>query len=253
MARAKPALDVLRRLRPRDFALFLDVDGTLLDIAPHPDAVEVPSGLVADLASGERALGGALALVSGRPVGDLDRLFAPLRLCAAGVHGAELRRTPEAAVDFLAPGRLGEAAWDALLRLIGEFPGSYAENKSASFAVHYPDPGTDAEQLHAALARFAEANSAPGRRLGIIAGHAVFEVKLEGFDKGRAIRMLSEAAPFHGRKPVFIGDDEIDRPGFDAALALGGWGFSVAIELAGLSGVFSGPDAVRGWLHEIAR
>src|SRR5271170_3354408 len=91
-------------LNPGDIGLFLDVDGTLLDIAPRPEEVEVKAGLLDDLTAAERALGGALALVSGRPIAELDRLFAPLRLRAAGVHGAELRRSPSDAVASLAGG-----------------------------------------------------------------------------------------------------------------------------------------------------
>jgi trehalose 6-phosphate phosphatase len=205
-----------------------------------------------DLAAAERALSGALALVSGRPIAELDRLFAPLSLAAAGVHGAELRRRPGGPVASLASGRLDEDAWDALRRLLAQFPGSYAENKEVSFAVHYP-PGTDVSRLEAALARLMQGPSATGQRLKLIAGHAVFELQLQGFDKGRAIRCFMAEGPFRGRRPVFVGDDEIDRAGFETALALGGWAFSVGIELPGLSGMFSGPDAVRGWLHEFGR
>jgi len=233
--------------------LFLDVDGTLLDLAPRPEEVVVKPGLLADLQAAERSLGGALALVSGRPIEALDQLFAPLRLCAAGVHGAEIRRRPDSSVVTLAEGRLSDAAWQTLDRLLGEFPGSYAENKGVSFAVHYPNPGTDILALKQALSSLMERVVAPGQVLKLIAGHAVFEVQVQGFDKGRAIRRFMKARPFIGRKPVFIGDDEIDRAGFDAALARGGLAFSVGVEFPGLSGVFAGPDAVRKWLHELRR
>ena len=83
-------------LRPEEIGLFLDVDGTLLDLAPHPDAVAVPMDLIHVLATAERRLAGALALISGRPIAALDRLFAPLRLRASGVHGAEIRCAPDA-------------------------------------------------------------------------------------------------------------------------------------------------------------
>ena len=252
MAAARPVQPILRNLNPGDIGLFLDVDGTLLDIAPRPEEVEVTASLLGDLATAERALSGALALVSGRPVAELDRLFAPLRFAAAGVHGAELRRNPGGSVALLASGRLSDDAWDALRRLLAQFPGSYAENKEVSFAVHYP-PGTDAARLEAALARLMQHLAATGRRLKLIAGHAVFEIQLQGFDKGRAIRCFMAEQPFRGRRPMFVGDDEIDRAGFEAALALGGLAFSVGIELPGLSGVFSGPDAVRRWLHELSR
>jgi trehalose 6-phosphate phosphatase len=236
-----------------DIGLFLDVDGTLLDIAPRPDAVEVKASLPDDLAAVERALSGALALVSGRPIAELDRLFAPLQLRASGVHGAEFRRRPGGEIVTLADGRLDGVAWQALDRLLGEYPGSYAENKGVSFAVHYPHPGTDITRLKRDLSLLTEQIAVPGQSLRLIAGHAVFEVQMKGFDKGRAIRRFMKAKPFTGRRPIFIGDDEIDRAGFDTALALGGWAFSVGVELPGLSGTFDGPEAVRSWLHEFGR
>lgn len=249
MTATKPTQSIIGALDRGKIGLFLDVDGTLLDIAPRPDAVEVTPGLLDDLAAVEQLLDGALALVSGRPIAELDRLFAPLRLSASGVHGAELRRRPQDAVAALASACLGDDAWRALDRLLEEFPGSYAENKRASFAVHYPDPGTDLPRLKHALLCLMERIAASGTNLKLLAGHAVFEIQLPGFDKGRAIEWFMTEKPFSGRKPVFIGDDEIDRAGFDMALALGGFAFSVGIELPGLNGVFAGPSAVRAWLH----
>jgi trehalose 6-phosphate phosphatase len=233
--------------------LFLDVDGTLLDIAPRPEAVVVTRGLVDDLAACQRALGGALALVSGRQIADLDKLFAPLRLCVAGVHGAELRCPPDGEVRLLAEGRFSEAFRRELELLVGDFPDSYVEDKGVSFAVHYPDPGCDIGVLRRTLTRLMRVIDPSGEALKLAAGHAVFEVQLRGFDKGRAIEQFMEHAPFGGRVPVFLGDDEIDRPAFDAVLALGGYAFSVGVELPGLSGRFSGPAAVRTWLHELSQ
>jgi trehalose 6-phosphate phosphatase len=253
MTAVKPTQRVPGKLNPGTIGLFLDVDGTLLNIAPRPEAVEVKASLLDDLAIAERALGGALALVSGRPITELDRLFAPLSLAASGVHGAELRRRPNGPVAFFASGRLGDDAWEQLHRLLAEFPGSYAENKGASFAVHYADPGTDVARLRSALAGLMDRIAEPSQPLKLIAGHAVFELQRDGFDKGQAIRRFMTDPPFSGRQPVFIGDDEIDRPGFDTALALGGLAFSVGIELSGLSGRFPGPGAVRNWLHELAQ
>ncbi len=248
MRGTQPAL-----LKPRDIGLFLDVDGTLLDIAPRPEAVEVTADLLRDLAAAETVLDGALALVSGRPVAELDGLFAPLQLAASGVHGAELRRRPDGPVTLLADGRLGEDAWSALCRLLAEFPGSWAENKGVSFAVHFPDPGTDADCLEAALRALMGRIAASGEPLRLIAGHAVFELQLRGFDKGRAIRRFMKQRPFIGRRPVFIGDDKIDRAGFETALRLGGLAYSVGIDMPGVSGQFANPDAVRAWLHELAQ
>jgi trehalose 6-phosphate phosphatase len=248
-----PTQTIPERLSPGDIGLFLDVDGTLLDIAPRPDAVEVKPGLLDDLAAVEKALDGALALVSGRPIAELDRLFAPLRLAASGVHGAELRRRPGGAVASLAEGRLGDDFWCALMRLLAEFPGSYAENKEVSFAVHYRDPGTDIVRLKHALSSVMRRFAASGKATRLISGRAVFEVQLNGFDKGRAICRFMEEVPFRGRRPIFVGDDKIDQAGFDAALELGGLAYSVGIELPGLSGTFARPEAVRTWLRELSR
>jgi trehalose 6-phosphate phosphatase len=248
MMTAQPA-----ELSAGEIGLFLDVDGTLLDLAPRPEAVVVMPELLADLRAAERSLGGALALVSGRPIAQLDYLFAPLRLAAGGVHGAEIRRRPEGPVVTLTDGHLGEEAWQALSRLLGEFPGSYAENKGVSFAVHYPEPGTNIPCLKHALLALMKQIAVSGNGLKLIAGHAVFEVQLRGFDKGRAIRRFMKQKPFLGRRPVFIGDDEIDRAGFDAALARGGLAFSVGIDMPGLTGKFADPDAVRSWLHELGK
>jgi trehalose 6-phosphate phosphatase len=249
------AIDSIRGMfgdiETNQLGLFFDVDGTLLDIARRPEMVNVEPQLLSDLEAGKRALGGALALVSGRPIAELDALFAPLRLAAAGVHGAQLRCGPDDPIALQVSGQLGEEAWHALCRLLIEFPGSYAENKGVSFAVHF-DPGTDIGRLRRALLNLMDRFAATPLRL--IAGCAVFEIQLEGFDKGRAIKRLMEAESFRGRRPVFIGDDgEIDRPGFDMALALGGLAFSVGSDLPGLSGSFATPEAVRAWLHGFAR
>jgi trehalose 6-phosphate phosphatase len=239
------------QLKPAEIGLFLDVDGTLLDIAPRPEAVAVTDGLRHDLAAAERALGGALALVSGRPIAELDHLFAPLKLRASGTHGAEIRREADGPIIDLAPGCLGRDAWCELTRVLADFNGSYAENKKVSFAVHYPEPGTDVDTLEAALEGLME--RIEGAPLKLLAGRQVFEVQLRGFDKGRAIGRFMDAPPFTGRFPVFVGDDEIDRAAFDTVLARGGLAYSVGPALPGLSGNFPSPKAVRAWLHGLGQ
>src|SRR5215472_942176 len=139
-------------LRPKEIALFLDVDGTLLDFAPHPDAVEVPADLIDALEAAERRLIGALALISGRTIAALDRLFAPLRLRASGVHGAEVRSTSNGAGRMSRARRMPPRAWAELVRLLDRFPGTFEEHKRASFAVHYRNARCGIEELGAALA-----------------------------------------------------------------------------------------------------
>ena len=238
-------------LRPQQIGLFLDVDGTILDLAPSPGAVEVPPGLCDTLAAAERRLDGALALVSGRPIEQLDRLFSPLRLCTSGIHGAQIRQSADGAGRWLTQARLPDRAWLDLLRLLDTFPGTLAENKGISFAVHYRNSAVAEEELVVALRRFIEAF--PELDLELIAGHRVFEIRLPGFDKGKAIARFMAREPFAGRRPVFIADDGMDRAGFDAALALGGFAFSVGAALPGLSGWFPRPEAVRAWVGQLAR
>ena len=244
------------RLNPEDLpaqqiGLFLDVDGTLLDLAPQPDSVEVPGALCDALAAAERRLGGALALISGRPIEQLDRLFAPLRLRASGIHGAQVRRSAGGASRWLTQARLPDRAWAELLRVLEAFPGTSAEDKGVSFAVHYRNAPVSEAVLGAALRDFVAALADADLELAM--GHCVFEIRRTGFDKGKAIQGFMALEPFHGRRPVFVADDEMDRAGFDAALALGGFAFSVGAALPGLSGWFAGPQAVRAWLGRLAR
>jgi trehalose 6-phosphate phosphatase len=238
-------------LRAQDIALFLDVDGTLLDLAPHPDAVSVPAALISALAVAEHRLDGALALISGRPIRDLDRLFAPLRLCAGGIHGAEIRNRVGGAVCPVTQERLPSALWSELVRVLDRFPGTFAEDKQVSFAVHYRGADLAVASLAAALALLIERFSEYAAEL--VAGDRVFEIRLPGFDKGQAIERFMAEASFIGRQPVFIADDAMDRAGFDAVLARGGLAYSVGAALPGLTGCFLGPHDVRCWLKRLGR
>ena len=139
--------------------------------------------------------------------------------------------------------------WPDLVRLLARFPGTFAEDKRASFAVHYRTARCSAEELGAALAQLLAGFAY--FELELVAGHLVFEIRRPGFDKGKAIEMFMAKAPFRGRRPVFIADDAMDRAGFDAALARDGLAYSVGRELPGLSGSFSAPAAVRAWLGRL--
>jgi trehalose 6-phosphate phosphatase len=232
-------------------ALFLDVDGTLLDLAERPDDVTVPDGLVSDVAAAEARTGGALALVSGRTIADLDRLFSPLRLRAAGVHGAELRLDPK---DQLTPSPqsdvLPPALWTALTDLLREFPGTFAENKRFSYAVHYRQAAGVGAVLRTRLANLLETQSQP--EITMLEAHCAFELKARRFDKGRAVAAFLSTPPFQGRTPVFIGDDRTDEAGFVAVLAHGGRGYSVGEPRPGAVSTFANPSEVRGWLAAFA-
>jgi trehalose 6-phosphate phosphatase len=227
-------------------ALLFDVDGTLIDIGPTPQNVNVPETL-------RRALGvlagktdGALALVSGRPIADLDRLFAPLTLSIVGGHGAEMRicgRRVAVEVKPLPP---------ALRRLIAKdaLPGTLVEDKDYSLAVHFravPDEQTEVRRrIAAALTNF------PDENIELLGGKDVIELKRPGIDKGRAVRTLLGHAPFKGRKPVFVGDDVTDNAVFEVLPQLGGIGFSVGRRVDGLAAMFETPSDVRTALCRLA-
>ncbi len=234
-----------------DVGLFLDVDGTLIDIAPSPTEVVVPASLVRDLEAAERLLEGALALVSGRTIANLDQLFRPLRLKASGVHGAELRLGGRDAPTALETQRLPASAWNELLPVLERFPGALAENKGFSFAVHYRAAPESGPRLRQRLGDFVATHADLG--LTIMPGHFVFELKRPGINKGAAIETMLARAPFHGRRPVFVGDDITDRPGFAAVLAHDGLAYSVGEDDPDVSGTFADAAAVRHWLTALVR
>lgn len=231
-----------------NWALFLDIDGTLLDIAETPDQVWVPPALRGDLGVIADTLAGAVALISGRPVSDIDRLFDPLRLPASGQHGGEWRPAPTRATEVLAaqtvPPHLRQVA-DALLALD---PGIVVEQKSHAIAVHYrhaPDFGPELG------ARLAEA-MAGIEGLQLLSGKSVWEVKDSSQSKGTAVQRFMAQPGFAGRIPVFVGDDTTDLDGFLAVEAMGGIALPVGpLARPGKPG-FIDPVAVRSWLAEFA-
>ena len=231
-----------------EFSLFFDVDGTLIDIAPHPDDVVVAPSLVRDLGRALARYGGAVALISGRTVGNLDSLFDPLRLPASGVHGAEFRFRPDSVVETRGL-ELPVITWEQLMALLAPFPGVLVENKTYSFAVHYrttPDLRLD---LEAILAGFIANN--PDLGLTLMPGHYVFELKSPAINKGAAISRFLELPEFRGRRPIFLGDDVTDQAGFDMVLANDGFAYSVGVPKPGVSGHFVNPATVREWLSSI--
>ncbi|HZY17065.1 MAG TPA: trehalose-phosphatase [Ramlibacter sp.] len=202
-------------------ALFLDFDGTLVDIAPEPGAVVVPSGLVPTLAALQAYLGGAVAVVSGRPIREIDQFLGPLRLPAAGVHGAE-RRSAGGQIERIA-GQPLHAVELAVQALAARHPVLIVEHKQASIALHYRKaPELEAaclDAMHKAVAQ------SPG--LTLLRGKMVVEAKPGSASKGQAIEAFLREAPFAGRTPVFVGDDITDEIGFSTVQRLGGLGVKV--------------------------
>ena len=232
-------------------ALFLDVDGTLLDFAERPDEVVMPAGLVATLAEAERKVEGALALVSGRAIDDLDRLFEPLRLRASGVHGAQMRFDPsEPAAPSQGAVELPASLWAALTRAVGEFPGAFAENKRFSFAVHYRLAQGLEKSVRETVMRLID--SQPQTTIEVVNAHYAFELKVPGFDKGKAIATFLSCPRFRGRTPIFVGDDETDEAGFAVVSTRGGFAFSVGRPRPRAFDAFARPSEVRQWLADFA-
>ncbi len=207
-----------------NWALFLDFDGTLTDIAVTPGAVRVDPDLPATLAKLQGGLGGAVAIISGRPLAQIDAMLAPVVLPAAGLHGLEWRdqrgrvERPEAEPAALAPMR----------RMLAEFaaanPGVELEDKTHTLALHYrAAPRLAGECRRAVQAAAAGTDGA----FHVLEGKMVFEIKPAGIDKGTAIERFLAAPPFAARRPVFIGDDTTDEDGFAAVNRH--WGITVRV------------------------
>jgi trehalose 6-phosphate phosphatase len=234
-------------------ALFLDIDGTLLEIAPRPELVRVPQHLPVLLhrVAGRRS--GALAVVSGRRIADIDRLLQPWRGAAAGMHGAERRRadgTLLAAGDNPAD-QAAAAALDRLRPALRQFaqgaPGVLLEDKGRTLALHYrqaPERGTE-------IRAFAErlVGSEAGR-LRLIAGKMVFELQPRHHGKDGAIAAFMKEAPFRGRVPVFLGDDTTDEDGFAEVDRRGGLSIRVGPARAATAAIHTLPSvsAALDWL-----
>ncbi len=227
-----------------DWALFLDVDGTLLGFAATPDDVRVPPGLVETLTTLQRRLDGALALVSGRPLAQLDVLFAPLRLPAAGLHGLE-RRHADNHVDPPTPPVLLSALRHNADALIQRYPGALVEDKDTTLALHWRG-NPDAEQP---LRDLAETALPWLHDYRLQAGDGVIELRPTGTDKGEAIALLLDEPPFAGRRPVFVGDDLTDEHGFEVVIDRGGLAVRVGDREPSLARYrLHDPAAVCAWL-----
>lgn len=231
-------------------ALLLDVDGTILDLAATPSSVEVTPGLRASLGALHARCGGALALVSGRLIENLDRLFVPLRLPAIGGHGAQVRLH----VDGQICRRTGPVIGSALRRLVDGIARDkriVVEDKGSSLAIHYRLAPELEPSLELKLRAMVDAVA--GDELELLHGKLVLELKSAGVSKGEAVRELMQSAPFAGRMPVFVGDDVTDQSVLDVLPGLSGIGYSVERAMAGASGVFRAPSEVRAWLADLSR
>jgi trehalose 6-phosphate phosphatase len=230
-------------------ALFLDIDGTLLDLAPTPDAVDVPPSMVMLLQRLFDKLGGAIAFVSGRTIAAIDRLFKPLRLPAVGVHGGEIRGpdgrivTDEELCEEL------QSAEPVLREAVARMRGVILENKHSAIALHYrsvPERGREVLKVAELVA------SSMGGEFGVLMGKCVVEIRPRHLTKGTAIDRLMHHAPFRGRTPIFAGDDCTDEDAFEVVNRLGGVSVHVGTSASTRAQFrLSSPQQLRAWLQQV--
>lgn len=228
-------------------ALLLDVDGTILDIAPTPRDVHVSASLRETLTRLAEQTGGAVAMVSGRLLSDLDALFAPLKLPGIGGHGAEIRFSAQAR-----PQTRNTPSFDAAFKRRFDAiaaDGILFEDKGHSLALHYRLAPDKELMVHTAVAAICSGLDS----IEVLPGKAVVEIKPVGFNKGIAVRELMKHPPFAGRRPVFIGDDRTDEAAFAVLPEFDGVGISVGHMAPGAIGCFDAPQDVRLWLERISR
>jgi trehalose 6-phosphate phosphatase len=235
----------------RRSAILLDIDGTLLDLAPTPHEVRVPSSLRSTLEKLREQTSGALALVSGRPLADIDLIFAPLRLAAVGGHGAEIRLDVNGAAVSQHAVPLDQDLRRQLIEFAAPLAGVIVEDKGYSLAIHYrlvPEKKRAIEDAVDAVCA-----GIPPAGIEILPGKAVIEIKRRGVNKGTAIRELMAHAPFAGRRPVFVGDDTTDEAAFAVMPEFDGLAISVGRIVPGAAKRFETPSDVRRWLERICK
>jgi trehalose 6-phosphate phosphatase len=231
-----------------DWCLFLDVDGTLVELTDSPLETFADDELKAVLTQVAERLGGAVALVSGRSLQYLDALFAPLHLPAAGLHGVERRKASGAVHGASFVDAQLDGARIALAALTAACPGTSIEDKGRTLALHF----RMAPHLESSLRESLIAIAKPlGSNYHIQEGNMVFEIKPRGFTKGSAIAAFLREPPFSGRTPVFVGDDLTDQDGFRVVESRGGISIAVGERVVAQQR-FENPSAVRNWLRSIA-
>lgn len=230
-----------------DCAFFLDVDGTLLDIADTPSAVRVDMELLELIEKLSRISGGALALVSGRSISDLEELLGARRLPLAGQHGLERRDAAGRLWIHAAPPGAKCAIKEALAPVLARHPGLLLEDKGLTLALHYrqaPHLAAYAQRLMTRLMQEA------GGELELQKGKRVMEIKPAGIDKGTAVAEYLAESPFRGRRPVFIGDDLNDEHGFAEVNRADGISIKVGPGVSCARYRLPHVAAVRSWLND---
>ncbi len=227
---------------PPNAALLLDLDGTLIDIARTPDAVVVPPDLRTSLARLRTLHADAVAVVTGRPIEQVDALLDDLPYAVAGEHGGAIRHAPGEAIERAALADLPAEWLPRAATIAATHPGALLEEKRRSFVLHFrlaPEAGPALYAAMQALLAGHEDNFA------IMPALMAWEMKPRGADKATAVTALMARSPFTGRTPVYIGDDTTDEDGMRAARALGGLGWRVQEHFGDAAGV-------RAWLARIS-
>ncbi len=235
-------------LSPGTLAVLLDFDGTLVSIADRPGGVILKQHTAESLTRLEAKLGGAVAIVSGRPIDEIDRIFAPRRFAVAGIHGLERRdsdgRRHEAPYDRGSLDRIARA----LEAAVGEEPGLLLERKPGSVALHYRRRPELAERCREAAACAAEGHE----DAQVLAGKMVVEVKLGRRTKADAVRDFMAEAPFAGRRPLYAGDDVTDEDAFRAVAGLGGISIKIGCEDTAARYCVAGTAEFLDWLDTLS-
>lgn len=240
----------LLRGRLTERAFFLDLDGTIIDLAPTPADAKANAALRRTLTQLWQRSGGALALVSGRALADLDRILSPLQLPAVGGHGAEFRPVVGEPASRGCAAPLDADLKRRLKSLAGLDPGILVEDKDYAVALHYRLAPSQQRTIEDAVAALCA--ELPRGSVEVLPGKSVVEVKSAGFDKGTAVRKLMGMPPFAGRRPIYVGDDTTDESAFAALREFDGVGLSVGRRLRGAVGHFASPGDVRAWLERIS-
>src|ERR1700719_3745527 len=232
-----------------EYAILLDIDGTLLDLTPTPREVWVPPGLAKTLNRLVEKTSGALALVSGRSLNDIDLIFAPEQFSAVGGPGAKWRIAidNEAAATHAPP--MDKELKRRLAAIARPSPGILLEDKGYSLALHYRLAPHAERAIYEAISLIrADLPDAP---IEVLPGKCVFEIKHSGFNKASGVTELMSHEPFKGRRPIFIGDDVTDESVFAIMSDFDGVAFSVGRRAQGVAGHFDEPRDVREWLARL--
>lgn len=234
-------------------ALFLDVDGTLLELQDQPDAVVSNPELTRMLERLAAAANGALALVSGRPLAEIDRIFSPKTFCAAGGHGAEIR-LPHGETER-DPGRMPARIAETLSHKLKDHEGTFVESKSHGLALHYRANPAAASAVRELAEAALNTLKHQGGQFSLLSGKMVYELVPRRVNKGAAVRRLMADPIFEGRRPIFVGDDVTDEYGFTAVNELGGQSLRVgpANGASKATERLSDVAAVHDWLNALLK